>query len=190
MKKKWGRSFSFLETRILHHLYIRNGFRSITVAKSEIRGFGFFRNHGYRKKLSTPYIDHIRKKSTKNLWKTSWEPGTFQEPLEVFGGFWKVLKSSHFKNVKETKTSEVLREVLERFQVPERFFRGFWFVGFRSTFFVYVRCKIPWACLAGWSLMQRRMKQQCKNSFRSYSIRINQSLNQSINQSFFSSFES
>ena len=28
------------------------------------------------------------------------------------------LTSSHFQNVKETKTSEVMREVLEKFQVP------------------------------------------------------------------------
>ena len=35
-------------------------------------------------------IEHIRKKSTQNLWKTSWEPGTFQEPLKNLLRFFEV----------------------------------------------------------------------------------------------------
>ena len=76
------------------------------------------------------YNGYIRKRSTS---KTSGN-------LEFFGGSW------HFKNVEETKTSEVSTDVLERIQVPRR---GSWKVpgpprflilGFQLTFSVYGRC--------------------------------------------------
>ena len=50
------------------------------------------------------------------------------------GGFRKGLTSSHFQMFKETKTSEVLRKVLERFQVPRGFSEVFGFYIFGRHF--------------------------------------------------------
>ena len=80
--------------------------------------------------LQRPYTKNVDRKPLKNLLVR----GTFQE---------KVLTSSHFQNVEETKTSKALRDVLEKFQVsrggswevpgPPRFFRGFWILNFWSA---------------------------------------------------------
>ena len=92
-----------------------------------------YRGRGGRNLTATIY-EKCRPKTSEKPLKNLLVRGTFQE---------KVLTSSHFQNVEETKTSKALRDVLEKFQVsrggswevpgPPRFFRGFWILNFWSA---------------------------------------------------------
>ena len=104
MKENWIKNNevdlikSFLDQKI-PAVFLFSVFGS-TVHASHVRDIRHLKYRNTR----TVYSDHIRKISTGNLWKTYWN-------LEPFKNLLEVLTSSHFQNnVKETKTSEVLKK--------------------------------------------------------------------------------